>query len=259
MKVSIEDISKINVFIHLCNLLKKSNSFVIMIFKEDHLYIQGIDKSHICLYEIKILSCWFTNYEIVGGDETITVDLSSLYMVLSIYKEGNDLIMSYDKNNEEELIIIFDKDIDNKIFSIPTINMDTDYMSIPENKYSVEINIKTKKIYDLTNQLLLFGDNLNIECFDEKICLNTSGEKGKMNASLFYDDLVDYNLDIEEDIQATFSLNTINKMCLSTYLTENVSISISDLFPMKIKYELIHNGTNQGYIEFYIAPKINDN
>jgi proliferating cell nuclear antigen PCNA len=261
MKITLNEHRKINIFISLCALLKKSNSIIRMVFDIDHLYIQGMDKCNICLYDIKIYSNWFSCYEpsLQGVKEVVSVDLNTLHLILSLYKEGNELTFSFD-DESEEITIAFDKDDSNKTFVIPLINYEIDYMSIPESSYNVEIKLKSKKICDLTTQLLLFGDNLNLDCFDEKISFNTSGEKGKMNAYINYDEMIDYNLNIEDDIKTTFSLNLLNKLCLSTNLSEDITLFISDKYPMKIKYMLDEevDDSKQSYIEFYIAPKIND-
>lgn len=261
MKITLSDHKKINVFISLCALLKKSNSIVRMVFENDHLYIQGMDKCNICLYDIKIYSKWFTCYELTNEDikEVISVDLNTFHLILSLYKEGNELSFLFETESEN-ITINFDKDDANKSFVIPLINFEMDYMSIPESSYNVEIKVKSKKICDLTTQLLIFGDNLNLECFDEKICFNTSGDKGKMNAYINYDEMTGYDLNIEDDIKTTFSLNLLNKLCLSTSLSEDMTLFISDKYPMKIKYILDEEtDTNtQSYIEFYIAPKVSD-
>ena len=264
MKLSLTENKKIMTFLSLCKLLKKSNSVIKMVFNTNHLYIQGMDKCNICLHEIKIFSNWFNLYSLntLNKDEVINVDIIKLSLILSLYKEGNELVLSYDENElntEEELVITFGKDETNKQFVIPLINLDTDFMEIPVSDYEVQITLQSKKIFDLTNQLLLFGDNLNIECFDEKICFNTTGDNGKMTSYINYDDMFGFDINIENNIVATYSLNILNKLCLTSSLSEYVSIYVSDNFPMKVKYELPDENNNEkSYVEFYIAPKIND-
>jgi proliferating cell nuclear antigen PCNA len=275
MKIVLKNSKKINVFVSLCNLLKKSNSMLKMVFAEDHLYIQGMDRSNVCLYDIKLYSTWFDSYELnnIGIQEIVTVDLNSFYLVLSLFKEGNELVLNCNEEEDENLHISFEKDESNKKFTISLINYESDFMTIPESLYNIEIKLKAKKICDLTNQLLLFGEDLKIECFEDKICFNTSGDKGSMSSHILYDDLLDYNLDLEDDIESSYSLNLLNKLCLTTNLTEDIKIYLSDKYPMKFKYILFEdcdlkktgqydeNNTddNKSYIEFYIAPKVMDN
>jgi len=266
MKLSLTENKKIINFLSLCNLLKKSNSVIKMVFTSNHLYIQGMDKCNICLHEIKIFSNWFNLYSLntSNKDEVINVDIMKLSLILSLYKEGNELILSYDdneENTEEELVITFGNDETNKQFVIPLINLESDFMSIPESIYEVQITLQSKKIFDLTNQLLLFGDNLNVECFDEKICFNTTGDNGKMTSYINYDDMFGFDINIENNIITTYSLSILNKLCLTSNLSEYVSIYVSDKLPMKIKYELelsYENNNEKSYVEFYLAPKIND-
>jgi proliferating cell nuclear antigen PCNA len=261
MKIIINETNKINVFISLCNLLKKSTSIIKLNFNKEYLHIQGMDKGMICLYDVKLYSSWFYYYEIsTNKDESITIDLNTFSSVLSLYKEGNEIIIFYDNNYDEELNIHFEKDNSNKNFIIPLINYENDLLKLPESIYNVEITIESKKIVELTNQLLLFGDDLNIECLDEKICFNTLGEKGKMKSFIHYDNLKDYSINLDDDIKATFSLIILNKICLTTYLSEFLTISISDEIPMKITYPISYLSNEiESYVSFYIAPKLNDN
>ena len=59
MKIVISDKVKKDIFTALFHTLKNCTNIICVIFYEDHLYIQGMDKSHICLFYDKILNSWF--------------------------------------------------------------------------------------------------------------------------------------------------------------------------------------------------------
>jgi hypothetical protein len=68
------------------------------------------------------------------------------------------------------------------------------------------------------------------------------------------DDLNSYSIIEEEEIKLTYSLLYLYKMCISNKLSLNIEFSLSNNFPMKIKYILGDNSC----LVFFIAPKIND-
>ena len=66
MKLSINDKNKKDLFIALFQTLKNCSTIISIFFKKDHLFIQGMDKSHICLFDIKIFyKCFIIFTELI--------------------------------------------------------------------------------------------------------------------------------------------------------------------------------------------------
>ena len=64
MKLAIKDKNKKDLFIALFQNLKNCSQLISVLFENDHIFIQGMDKSHVCLFEVKIMNIWFDSYEI---------------------------------------------------------------------------------------------------------------------------------------------------------------------------------------------------
>ena len=125
-------------------------------------------------------------------------------------------------------------------------------LQIPETEYDVDFSISAKKIQDVFTQLLIFGDVLNIKCTEEKIDLNTSGVCGDMLVNIHIDDIVEFSISEDENIDILFNLKFIHKMCITNKLASEIEFSIRKDYPMKIKYNL----GKDNYANFYIAPQI---
>ena len=52
MKLIISDKHKTDILIALFQILKTSSSFCNMLFEKEQIHIQGMDKTHICLYDV---------------------------------------------------------------------------------------------------------------------------------------------------------------------------------------------------------------
>ena len=228
-------------------------------FNDDNLYIQGMDRSHICLFDIKILKNWFGFYEKKEGDVcNICLDTTILYNVLSMCNDNLSLIFEY--NGEPDSIdinCINDKNKKgeyDKFFHIPLTDTDSELFSIPETEYDAEFIINTKKINDIISQLNIFGDNINIKCLDDNITLSTNGTSGDMTVKIQSDDLDEYSITEDKEINVLFNLVYIQKMCINTKISNDVCFSIGNDIPMKIKYDL----GEDSYCVFFIAPKIDD-
>ena len=70
MKVTISNKNKKDLFVALFQIIKGCTSIVRVIFQQDKMYIQGMDKSHICLFQVNIQKAWFDEYVV---DESNTV------------------------------------------------------------------------------------------------------------------------------------------------------------------------------------------
>jgi proliferating cell nuclear antigen PCNA len=257
MKIVISEKVKKDLFIAIFQILKSCSSQIFLQVTSEKLHIQGMDKSHICLFDVYIQSEWFNHYE-VSDDTNICFDSSVFYTVISTKNEGLDLtIYNEDPDNLKVELTSSIKGVKqdfNKYFKIPLIEYDYEELSIPVVDYDAEFSISAKKLCDIFSQMATFGDDIQVHCTEEKIDLVTNGITGEMLVKIPIDDLTEYSIVEDEEIELTYSLTNINKMCLTNKLSSEIQILISKEFPMKIIYDL---GENSNLI-FYIAPKVVD-
>jgi len=260
MKLSIVNKLKKDIIISLFQLLKNCASVVSIIFNKDHLYIQGMDKSHVCLFDIKICSTWFSSYEYNENDSNkICVDTTIFHNVLSINQEHHTIFIHYEGDADSVNIDLIIETPDakgdfDKFFKLPLADLDAELLCIPEVDYDAEFSIPSKKICEIASQLLLFGDTINVKCSEEKIDLASSGINGEMSVNIPIDDLSEFSISEGETIDLHYSLNYIQKMCLTTKLSSEIEFGISGEFPMRIKYDL----GDCSKVVFFIAPKIDE-
>jgi len=260
MKLQIQDKSKIDIFVAIFQLLKNCSCLVKLDFFKDKLYIQGMDKSHVCLFNVHICKEWFNNYLHDSHEcQSIVVDTSSLFTILSRSQENNTLVIYCDPGDTLNIDLLVsdsskekEKGEYNRYFQIPLVDNEQETLQIPHIEYDAEFSLKSKQLVDLTGQLILFGDVLNIICSEEGIDLHTSGDHGKMKVAIPIDDLVEFSISEGETIDLSYSLTYIHKMCLTTKLSKDIEIGIRENYPISIKYDLGENS----YVLFFVAPKV---
>jgi proliferating cell nuclear antigen len=256
MKVTISNKNKKDLFVALFQIIKGCTSVVRVIFKEEKMYIQGMDKSHICLFEVNIQKKWFDDYTI-DQETTVCFDTNIFHLIISSKQESHDINIHSDSEDNINIDLISQEHTKgefNKYFKIPLADFDYDEMNIPDVDYDAEFSISSKKICEITSQMLAFGTDLNIKCSEEKIDLVTDGIVGEMLVNIPIDDLNEYSIVEGDVIDLKYSLNYIAKMCLTNKLSSEVIFSISADCPMKINYDLGDDSS----IVFYMAPKIKD-
>ena len=274
MQLTIENKSKMEMFVALFQLLKNWGSYLNLHFEKTHLYIQSMDKSHICLSSITISGKWFTSYEIVDTTN-ISLDSTNFAIMMNYALKHSKMEIQFNDDVEPDKLFINlssnsdtllvepnakpkgkkVKEVQNKFdhfFELGLIDVEQDTLGIPEVDYDVEFTMKSDNFVELISELMVFGSNLNIICSEEVLEFNASGDAGKLKVNIPIDDLNEYAIAEGETLDISYSLNHIGKMCLSSKLGQHVSLSISSEYPMAIKYDLGDDSS----VAFYIAPKI---
>lgn len=254
MNLKISDRKK-GVFISIFNLLKNSSIDINATFDVDNLHIQGMDKSHICLFDLNLKKNWFESYE-VTSKELFCFNANNFYSIINTKSDEQTLVIKKEIDDflSIELINLIKNSDYNKYFSMPLLEYEYDEMNIPLPDYDAEFSLPSKKVTDMLSQLSNFGDDINIKCSDDCVDFKTNGTSGEMRVNIPVDDMLSYAVVEGGDVDVTYSLLYINKMCITNKLTSDIEFSISKDCPMKINYDL---GDDSSLV-FYIAPKLLD-
>jgi proliferating cell nuclear antigen PCNA len=258
MRIVINNKNKKDLFVSLFQTLKNCTNIVRVMFNTDRLYIQGMDKSHVCLFDVNILHSWFDEYTL-SEEIVVCFDTHIFHTIISSKHESHDIIIHSDDDSENLNVDLVAQENSkqgefNKHFRIPLADYESELMIIPVVEYDAEFTIGSKKICEIVNQMMVFGTDINVKCSEEKINLTTTGITGEMLVNIPIDDLNEYSIIEGEEIDLKYSLNYINKMCLTNKLSSEINFCISANFPMKIHYDL----GNSSSIVFFIAPKVCD-
>ena len=259
MELNITDKHKKTLFTYLFQTLKHCTNTIHVHFNSNHIHIQGLDASHICLFDINIKDNWFDTYAVLKSTR-ISFDTHTFHTIISSCQESNNIYIRYDESNDSDYLHI---DLVsptasirefNKYFKLPLSDYEHEYMNPPKIDYDAEFTINSKSICEIMSQMMIFGSDINVKCTEENIHLITHGINGDMLVNIPIDDLSSYSVVEDEIIDLNYSLTSIHKMCLTNKLSNEIMFYISNDSPMKIEYDL----GNDSNMVFYVAPKILD-
>lgn len=255
MKIALSDKKKKELFISIFHLLKSSTTHINATFGLDNLHVQGMDKSHVCLFDLNLKKNWFNDYNV---NEPTELCFDAIIFHSMISTKGDDQQLVIKKVDDDSLFIELvngDKKSDySKYFTMPLIEYEYDEMKIPETDYDAELSLPSKKVTDMLAQLSNFGDDLNIKCCDDFVDFKTKGNSGEMRVNIPVDDMSSYSVVEGEETNLNYSLIYISKMCITNKLSADIDFCLSNDCPMKIKYDL----GDDSQLLFYIAPKISE-
>lgn len=257
MEIQISDKKKKDIFVSIFQVLKNCSSLTNITFGPEILHIQGMDKSHICLYDVKIHKNWFAKYNVIELIK-ICLDTNVFSSIISTKSDSQQLNIIFNNDNPDILNILFDstgvKGEFKKSFKMSLIDYDYEKMNIHNTEYDAELSLSSKQINEIFSQLNNFGDDITIECSESNVSLTTNGIAGEMKVDIPIDDLNSFAIVEDEEVVLKYSLCYINKMCITNKLSNDIEISLSKTAPMKISYNL----GDDSFMIFFIAPKMDE-
>jgi len=261
MKFVIGDCEKIKLFVSLFQFLKNCSEHIMMMFYDDHIHLQGMDSSHVCLYDLKLTKSWFTEYDKETNEcNAISFNANHFYTIISsVNNENHKMYITYGEENNDSLQIdLIVKENNSKSFSnyfkLTLIDLNYDILQITENEYDVELIISTEELINITSKMILFDGSIIFKCSENEFNIMSNGSLCDMKVDIPIDRLTEYSISEGEEIEVFYSLSYMHKICLTNRLSKEVEISIDKSSPMKIKYCL----GNDSFLLYFLAPKMDD-
>ena len=251
-------------WIAIFQLIKLSTQYIHFHFKENRIFVQGMNKSHSSLFELNIDYEWLDYIE--KDTFFFSIESSIFCSILSIPSENQFILFEYIPNNEKLFIsFINNKEIKtylpdsccsesslyNKFFEITLIEMEYDLLDIPVLEYDAEFSICPKIWGDLLSQMSIFSDKLHIKCNEDLIELKALGDQNEMKIDIPIQNIEEYSINEGEEITMMFHLSLLSKFCLTTKISNFISIHFKKEFPLQVKYIFDENE-----LVFYISYMI---
>ena len=239
------------------NCLKQFSETVTLRFSEEGIYVQGLDGSHVSLFEWKLTSNWFTSYEWDEDDvNEASLATSIMHKVISTFHQDQTMTMEISESGDNvSLSFTSGKETCDKHFELPLIDVDNDVLEIPEKDSDIDLIIASKKFSELISQFEIFDNTLSFKFTDEDIVMKATGVDGSMKASMSLDDVTEFALAEDKDeIKQSFALRYIKMMCNFSKISKETNMEFTVGAPMKLKYDMAEDS----YIQFYLAPKLSD-
>ena len=213
MKLQINQIDKAFEWIELFKFIKQLNQHVTFMCKQDQLYIQLMDDSHICLIDITIPSTWFTLYE--SENQTFSVMTSILVKIFGMYTVDTMIELVA---GDEKLEINFKNKKEHKYFELNMMDIEKDVLSpaMPDTK--LDIVMKTKILDKYMNELAIFGDEAIIFCKDDKLYLKAKGDEGSISIEIEGDNLEEFSVVEGYEVETRYCLKYLQYISNKYYL-----------------------------------------
>jgi proliferating cell nuclear antigen PCNA len=270
--LAVSEPGKARAFSAIFQNMKHFCDHVNVVFEKERVYAQGMDNSHISIFELFIPSAWFDSYNHPEDDNIVVgINVGLFYKILNTRDEGQEIFIKYDSEKQDKLYLHFitssssSKPLFDKHFELPLIEIETEMMSIPDVEYSVEFSLSSSNFASIVGQLKQFGSDMIIRCNEEEIRLSSkSTDAGNMSVVVPIDDLSLFAIDEGMSLCLSFSLSHLYNICSFHKVSDNINLRFSDNYPLKATYLLEkladeeEDVSNKARIVVFLAPRISD-
>ena len=102
MKLIIQDKNKISKFATIFQYAKNFTETIILDFTQERLYIQSMDKAHVCLLDLHLQNDWFDLYEYEDEKENLFVGVNNelFYKIINSKQEEQQMKIEYEDGSD---------------------------------------------------------------------------------------------------------------------------------------------------------------
>jgi proliferating cell nuclear antigen len=267
MEILLEKSSKTDIFTTIFQSLKSFSNAVNVQFNKEGMYIQAMDNAHISILEINLPHTWFCQYKCDVDSITLGINTSMFHKILSSRVNDQYIKIQYDGNSDKvdiEMASAQDTKVESKTsshigfhrkFQAPLMDIEADSLLIPEVQYQIEMTLKSLSLSTLVQQLRGFSDTVNIKCNEEHILfLSESTENGSMTVEILIDDVIEFSIEEDCNIDVFFALQYLHQLGAYSKISPQVNVKLHTEYPLMLEYPL----EDDGFIKYFLAPKIND-
>jgi len=242
MKFVVENKEKIQQFVAVFSKLRLLTDSVTIYFREDSVYVQGMDASQITMFEFQLISNWFKEYnnDMVDNESQVSLSTNMFSNVLKCV-ENTTTYMRFEvcvDNVEFEIHVDEGKYI--KGFKIPKLSVEHMLLDIPDTEMPVEVGMNTAMLKKFLSEQLTFGESITIVCNDDNVVFTVDGDGMEMMTSMGIDSVDTYAIIEGSEITASYNLNMLCKFMEFAKLSKSVTLYVSDEMPLKLMYNLDH-------------------
>jgi len=251
MKFQIKEVKKAVEFIELIKLIKTLSQHLTCMCTSDQIYIQIMDSSHVCLVDLIIPNTWFYIYE--SQNITFSVSANILTKVCAMYTLDSIIEFIIDDENPDKLDIHIMHKLQNKMFSIPLMDIERDILSTKDLDTKLDFQVNTKVLEKYVTELALFGEDITIECRDDKVYLGSEGIEGKYNIEIENDQLEEFNVVENYNFKGSYSIKYLQYICKLFITYPVINLYLDEDSPLMITFT-----STDIKLKFFVAPKCTD-
>ena len=217
-----------------------------IVFRDDGMHLQAMDSSHVALASLTLTPAAFSLF-CCPKQATLGINFDSLSTVLRNCATEDQIKFEFVVDSDHITILRGEE----RQWELKLLEIEEERASIPDQSYDVSASIPSfgfqKCMRDLKD---LGGETVTISVSESGVACSVDGHIGRGTASM--KDGV--NIDGEMDSRCSYPLKYLSAFAKGSSLCPMVRMRMGKETPMC----LTHDVQGHGSLEFYLAPRIED-
>ena len=232
--------------------IQHTNTTVNVTFDQQGLHIMTMDSSHTSLIRMELNPDFFNQWKC---QVPITLGLHTEVLVNMLLKAKKSQI-SWHVPNDTQLNIQFEKDGRVTSFSLRAIDIDDEALAIPEMVDDVGLFASNTTVKDWMDTVMMTKGDIQFKLTKEDFkCSSETIEFGEVVVQEMMNGNHIELHNHKEDVSITINHNGAKSMAIYSACGQKCYLGVSNAMPAHLKIAL---DDNQSYIEYFIAPKMEE-
>merc|ERR1712039_444500 len=227
---------------------------------EKGLQVQSMDSSHVALVSLLLRESAFSEFK-CDRPTSLGMNVDSLGKILKMCGPNDSLKVRW-QNDADSVSFQCETGEDDRIseFDLKLMQIESEHMEVPEQHYKVTAKMPSSEFQKICRDLKEFGETMQIKASKEGITFSVQGDEGAGNVMLKprESDKPEEKvaLSVLEPVNAKFALRYLVNFAKAAPLCGAVELGLGPDAPLLVKYDL--DRSDNGYMQFYLAPKIDE-
>src|SRR3990167_1086402 len=213
-------------------------------FSNKGIRLLSSDPANVCMVMFRLLDTSFSKIEC---DKEQEIGLSIIVLKDILRKCGEkDIIILEDLEDGRFQIKIQSKV--NKVFKMPTIDIDKESIDEPNPTFDCVVKMKSNDLNDAIDAVSTFSESFHLIA-NKKTLIFKADNKGNDSVA----EIKDADIKNEkEEVESGYSIDYLEKLIVSSKISEDVTLSFGQVFPLKLEYK----SADKIQLSFILAPRV---
>lgn len=207
----------------------------------------AMDPANVAMVVFKLLSSTFTEYD-VKKDVELGINLSNFKQILRRASPKDMLTLEL----ENDRLKVELKSGTTRTFYLPLIELEDKEQKVPELKFPVSVKTSSSILNEAIADADVVGESVAFVAEPKKFTLLAEGDLNQAMIEIKEDESTKVSTSSDEKVKAKYSIEYLKKMINGSKLSDEVTISFSKDYPLKLDYKAV----DRVMLSFILAPRV---
>ncbi len=215
---------------------------------KDGLELIAMDPANVAMVIFKLLSSAFTEFDVKENTE-VAINLANFKQILKRASPADVMSLEVTKDNKLQVQL---KSNNTRTFALPLIELEEKEQRIPSLTFPVHISMPSSLLDGAIADADIVAESVNFLAEPELFQMVAEGDLSRAHIDIKSGNDTSISADSKAKVKAKYSVEYLKKMIQGSKLSDTVSLSFNQDYPLKLEYKVI----DRLMLSFILAPRV---